>query len=131
MVFDQIYSTCYIDGKALIKFVDKEELIKAREIKRAREAEKQAKKAQAVALQEQKRLERLEKGKIAPEQMFLSLTDEFSKFDENGIPSHDKEGTEIAKSRRKKLQKEWDTQKKLHMEYLKSLENWVTFHRKK
>ncbi|CAO3675721.1 unnamed protein product [Umbelopsis ramanniana] len=109
------------DGTALIKFVDKNELIKQREIKRAREAEKQAKKAQAAALLEQKRLERLEKGKVAPEQMFLSFDKEYSKFDENGIPTHDNEGTEVAKSRRKKLQKEWDTQKKLHLEYLKSL----------
>jgi len=110
------------DGKALIKFVDKDELIKAREIKRAREAEKQVKKAQTAALQEQKRLERLEKGKLAPEQMFLGLVEEFSKFDDNGIPTHDKEGAEVAKSRRKKLQKEWDAQKKLHLEYLKSLQ---------
>lgn len=97
-------------------------MIKAREIKRAREAEKQVKKAQTAALQEQKRLERLEKGKLAPEQMFLGLVEEFSKFDDNGIPTHDKEGAEVAKSRRKKLQKEWDAQKKLHLEYLKSLQ---------
>jgi cysteinyl-tRNA synthetase len=101
--------------------VDKNELIKQREIKKAREAEKQAKKAQAAALLEQKRLERLEKGKIPPEQMFLSFDKEYSKFDENGIPTHDNEGTEVAKSRRKKLQKEWDAQKKLHLEYQKSL----------
>jgi cysteinyl-tRNA synthetase len=121
--YDHIYSLLDIDGKALVKLVDKQELIKARDIKRAREAEKQAKKAQAAALQEQKRLERLEKGKVAPEQMFLNLTNDFSKFDENGIPTHDKQGEEIAKSRRKKLQKEWDSQKKLHLEYQKSIQN--------
>ncbi|KAJ2964638.1 hypothetical protein NQZ79_g523 [Umbelopsis isabellina] len=108
------------DGKALVKLVDKQELIKAREVKQQREAEKQAKKAQAAALQEQKRLERLEKGKLAPEQMFQHLTSDYSKFDQDGIPTHDKEGAEIAKSRRKKLQKEWEAQKKLHLEYQKS-----------
>jgi cysteinyl-tRNA synthetase len=97
-------------------------LIKARDIKQQREADKLAKKAQAAALQEQKRLERLEKGKVAPEQMFQHLTHEFSTFDQDGIPTHDKEGTEIAKSRRKKLQKEWEAQKKLHLEYQKSIQ---------
>jgi hypothetical protein len=31
----------------------------------------------------------------------------------------------VAKSRRKKLQKEWDAQKKLHLEYLKSIPKWA------
>lgn len=112
----------HLDGKALVKLVDKQELIKAREVKQQREAEKQAKKAQAAALQEQKRLERLEKGKLAPEQMFQHLTSDYSQFDQDGIPTHDKEGAEIAKSRRKKLQKEWEAQKKLHLEYQKSIQ---------
>ncbi|KAF7728406.1 hypothetical protein EC973_006214 [Apophysomyces ossiformis] len=110
------------DGSALVKLVPREELIKAREKKLALLTEKEAKKAAQQAEQERKRREKLEKGRVAPQDMFRSL-DEFSKFDENGMPTHTKDGEELTKSRRKKLQKEWDTQKKLHEEYLKVYPN--------
>lgn len=106
------------DGTALVKLVSREELIKQREKKLAIIAEKEAKKAAAAAERERKRLERLEKGKLAPEEMFKQ-SDEFSQFDEQGIPTHTKDGQEVAKSRKKKLLKEYEMQKKLHEEYLK------------
>ncbi|KAI8370507.1 tRNA synthetases class I (C) catalytic domain-containing protein [Radiomyces spectabilis] len=106
------------DGTALVKLVDREELIKAREKKLALQAEKEASKAKAAAERERKRLERLQKGKLPPQEMFKS-SDEFSKFDDNGFPTHTKDGEEVTKSRKKKLQKEWDAQKKLHEEYVK------------
>lgn len=106
------------DGVALVKLVPREELIQAREKKLAIAAEKEAKKAAAAAERERKRLEKLEKGKLAPSEMFKS-SDEFSKFDESGFPTHSKDGEEVTKSRKKKLQKEFDMQKKLHDEYLK------------
>jgi cysteinyl-tRNA synthetase len=102
----------------LVKLVPREELIQAREKKLALIAEKAAKKEQAAAEREKKRLERLAKGKQAAQEMFKA-SEEFSKFDDNGIPTHNKEGEELAKNRRKKLQKEWDMQKKLHDEYIK------------
>ncbi|OZJ02371.1 hypothetical protein BZG36_04436 [Bifiguratus adelaidae] len=103
------------DGKALVKLVPREELLKAREAKLAREAEREAKKKANADANERKRLERLEKGKVAPTEMFR--TDEYTQWDENGIPTHDMAGEEVAKSRRKKLQKEWDMQNRLHQEY--------------
>lgn len=106
------------DGIALVKLVPREELIQAREKKLAIAAEKEAKKAAAAAERERKRLEKLEKGKVAPKDMFKS-SEEFTKFDEAGFPTHTKDGEEITKSRKKKAQKEWDMQKKLHDEYLK------------
>ncbi|OAD76974.1 hypothetical protein PHYBLDRAFT_185884 [Phycomyces blakesleeanus NRRL 1555(-)] len=106
------------DGTALVKLVPREELIKAREKKLAFLAEKEAKKAAAAAEREKKRLERLEKGKVSPLEMFKN-SEEFKTFDTNGMPTHSKDGEEITKSRKKKLQKEWDMQKKLHDEYLK------------
>ncbi|KAK4514775.1 Pre-mRNA-splicing factor SYF2 [Mucor velutinosus] len=108
------------DGVALVKLVPREELIQAREKKLAIAAEKEAKKAAAAAERERKRLEKLEKGKLAPSEMFKS-SDEFSKFDESGFPTHSKDGEEVTKSRKKKLQKEFDMQKKLHDEYLKEM----------
>lgn len=50
-----------------------------------------------------------------------SVAAEFSAWDENGVPTLDKDGQEVAKSRRKKLQKEWDAQNKLHLEFLKEM----------
>ncbi|KAI8646810.1 cysteinyl-tRNA synthetase [Parasitella parasitica] len=107
------------DGVALVKLVPREELIQAREKKLAIAAEKEAKKAAAAAERERKHLEKLEKGRVAPSDMFKS-SEEFSKFDESGFPTHTKDGEEITKSRKKKLQKEFDNQKKLH-EYFKEM----------
>lgn len=122
---DQIdygYLLFSVDGTALVKLVSREELIKQRERKLAIAAEKEAKKAAAAAERERKRLERLEKGKMAPQDMFKQ-SDEFSQFDEQGIPTHTKDGQEVAKSRRKKLVKEYEMQKKLHEEYLREASN--------
>ncbi|PVZ98198.1 hypothetical protein BB558_005827 [Smittium angustum] len=71
-----------------------------------------------------KLLAKLEAGKTLPEDMFRvgERATEFSEFDEDGIPTKDNAGAEITKSRRKKLVKEWETQKKLHADYLKHLE---------
>lgn len=57
-----------------------------------------------------------DKGRLSHLDMFK--TDEFSEWDQDGLPVRDKEGSEIAKNRGKKLRKEWDKQKKLH-------ETWV------
>lgn len=111
------------DGKALVKFVDRDILIAQRDEKTKRDAEKKLEKEARRLEEERKKTERLEKGKRSPDQLFkdaesLKL---YSKWDEKGIPTHDVEGTEIAKSKRKKLDKEYLVQVKLHDEYLKSL----------
>jgi len=50
--------------------------------------------------------------------MFLRETDKYSKFDEKGIPTHDQAGQELSKGGRKKLEKAYEKQLKLHQEYL-------------
>jgi len=50
--------------------------------------------------------------------MFLHETDKYSKFDEKGIPTHDQTGQELSKGGRKKLEKSYEQQVKLHQEYL-------------
>lgn len=50
---------------------------------------------------------------IAPEEMFKSQLELYSKFDEEGIPTHDVSGEKISKSSYKKLRKDWEKQKKL------------------
>lgn len=111
------------DGQpALIKFLsssEKEELIKFQKEKEQREQEKQAKKLAQQKLKEQQEKEKLEKSKIPPSELFK--TSEYSEWDEAGLPTKDKEGNEVTKSARKKLQKQYDQQKKLHSEYLASI----------
>lgn len=101
---------------ALIRPVTRElratkEQEQARERKKQEEREKREKEAAAKA----------EKGRLSHKEMFRSS--EFSAWDDDGLPTKDKEGEEINKSRRKKLQKDWERQKKLH-------ETWQEAHQR-
>lgn len=60
--------------------------------------------------------------KINPKQLFIHQTDKYSVFNENGIPTLDKDGKELSKSLAKKLQKEWEKQNENYQKYLKSQE---------
>lgn len=67
-------------------------------------------------------MDRLEKGKLPATQLFktgdaLVL---YSKWDDNGVPTHSIDGEELSKSRRKKMAKEVEMQEKLHLDYLAS-----------
>lgn len=123
-IFDPPSSSlcCSIDGQARVKFVAPEILRQARDEKEKVAADKLARRAEAKAAEDNKRLEKLEKGKLSPSDMFKKNPD-YSAWDEQGLPTLDKEGVEVAKSKKKKLQKEWDGQKKLfdaYNEYLAS-----------
>ncbi|XP_058806033.1 cysteine--tRNA ligase, cytoplasmic [Phymastichus coffea] len=106
-----------------VKFVNKVELLKEREQKKRLEAEKMAekdrKKAEADAVAAVKEAQK----KILPKEMFKAETDKYSKFNENGLPTHDIEGKEISKGQLKKLQKLQQAQEKRYAQYLASVEN--------
>lgn len=72
---------------------------------------------------EQEAREKLEKGKLNPRDMFRqgAIAEEFSTWDEEGIPLMLRDGAPVAQSRRKKLKKDWERQKKLHEQWLMSL----------
>ena len=108
------------DGKALVKLVPAAQLQAAKREKEAAVAEKAARKAQAAEQARLKRIENLEKGRTAPEQLFR--TEEYSEWDERGLPTKDKEGVELAKKRRKNLEKDFEKQTKLHREFLEAKE---------
>ncbi|KAK9471413.1 cysteinyl-tRNA synthetase [Dipodascopsis tothii] len=108
------------DLGALVKFVDKAELLRQRAEKEDKERVKAERKQKAKDEEARKLRERLEKGKTDPKLMFR--TPEYSAWDDAGLPTADKDGGEIAKSKAKKLKKEYDGQVKLHAEYLRSLE---------
>ncbi|KAK5164664.1 cysteinyl-tRNA synthetase [Saxophila tyrrhenica] len=78
-------------------------------------AAKEKAKADAAAAEREK----LEKGKLNPVEMFKA-DEEFSEWDEEGLPTKDASGEPLAKSRVKKLKKDWERQKKLHEAYLAS-----------
>ncbi|KAK0476727.1 tRNA synthetases class I (C) catalytic domain-containing protein [Armillaria novae-zelandiae] len=101
------------DGKALVKLVPPADLIKARDEKRAVQEAKAVKKAEAVAAERQKRLQKLERGHL---QMWRK--GQYGSWNDDGIPLTDGEGKELSKNQAKKLQKDWSSQKKLHEEFL-------------
>lgn len=90
------------------------ELIQARQERTARAHQKQLEKAN----KEKEALQRLEKGRLSHLEMFR--TNEYSAWDEEGLPTRDAAGEEINKSRGKKLRKDWERQKKLHEAWLGS-----------
>ncbi|RHZ49079.1 cysteine--tRNA ligase [Aspergillus thermomutatus] len=98
---------------ALVRPVTRE-LIQAREEKAARARQKQIEKEN----KEKEALKKMEKGKLSHLEMFR--TNEYSAWDEEGIPTRDAAGEEITKSRAKKLRKDWERQKKLHETWLAS-----------
>lgn len=98
---------------ALVRPVTRE-LIQARQEKAARAQQKQIEKAN----KEKEALQRLEKGKLSHLEMFR--TNEYSAWDDDGIPTRDAAGEEINKSRGKKLRKDWERQKKMHETWLAS-----------
>ena len=110
-----------LDGKALVKLVPPSELIKAREDKRALTEAKAAKKEAAVEAEKQKRLQKILKGKTAPEHFFRPPNvpeGTYGSYNDEGIPLTDGDGKELSKNQVKKVQKDYQTQKKLHEEYL-------------
>ena len=45
-------------------------------------------------------------------------TNEYSAWDDEGVPTRDAAGEELTKSRAKKIRKDWERQKKLHEAWL-------------
>uniref|UniRef100_A0A803TM06 Cysteine--tRNA ligase, cytoplasmic n=1 Tax=Anolis carolinensis TaxID=28377 RepID=A0A803TM06_ANOCA len=89
----------------VVKLVDRDTLLKEKEEKR--------------------KAAKLAKMKIPPGEMFKSEHDKYSKFDENGFPTHDTEGKELSKGQMKKLKKQYEAQEKLYKEYLQMVQNGV------
>ncbi|KAF3941077.1 hypothetical protein ABW19_dt0205742 [Dactylella cylindrospora] len=110
-------------GAALVKFVSAEQLLAEKKEKEARAAEKERRKEELRREKERVERERLEKGKLSPLVMFKEGegSEEYSEWDEEGMPTKDKEGAAVAKSKSKTLKKQWLMQKKLHDAYLTHL----------
>ncbi|XP_030416410.1 cysteine--tRNA ligase, cytoplasmic isoform X1 [Gopherus evgoodei] len=107
----------------VVKLVDRETLLKEREEKKKIEEEKKRKKEEASRKKQEQEAAKLAKMKIPPHAMFKSELDKYSKFDENGFPTHDTEGKELSRGQMKKLKKLYEAQEKLHKEYLQMVQN--------
>ena len=99
------------DEPALVRPVTRE----LRAARRERE-EREAAKQKAKEEREREAAAKAEKGRLSHLDMFR--TSEFGAWDDEGLPVRDAEGKEVAKSRAKKLRKEWERQKKLHEAWL-------------
>ncbi|KAH0620960.1 hypothetical protein JD844_021889 [Phrynosoma platyrhinos] len=109
----------------VVKLVDRNTLLKEREEKKKIEEEKRKKKEEAARKKQEQEAAKLAKMKISPRELFKSEHDKYSKFDENGFPTHDTEGKEISKGQMKKLKKLYEAQEKLYKEYLQMVQNGV------
>lgn len=101
------------DQPALIRPVTKE-LRASRVEKEERENQKQVAKQQ----REREAAAKADKGRQSHLEIFR--TDEYSAWDAEGLPTKDKEGKEITKSKAKKLRKEWEKQKERHDAWTKA-----------
>ena len=105
----------------LIKFIPREELIRAREERQAEMAAKRHKKEEADRERVRAEHDRVERGKQSHFDMFH--TEEYSAWDTDGLPTKDAQGAEVTKSRSKKLKKDWERQKKMHEAWLSAQGN--------
>ena len=113
-LFDRgIYLEDRENQPALIRPVTRE-LRVARQEKEERARQKQKAKEE----RERQNASKAEKGRLSHREMFR--TEEYGAWDAEGVPTHEKDGGEVTKSKRKKLQKDSDRQKKLHEIWLKA-----------
>jgi cysteinyl-tRNA synthetase len=96
------------------KLDDPETMRKERAQKEAVKAEKERQKEEMARLA----AEREARAAIPPETMFLNMTDLYSAFDEQGLPTTDKAGEPLSKGVIKKLAKEQAKQKEAHDKFL-------------
>lgn len=102
---------------AMVRPVDSE-LRAARQQKEEREQQKREAKEKREKEEAEKAAKKAELAKLSPLDMFR--TQEYSGWDDEGLPIRDAKGEEIPKNKMKKLRKEWEKQKKLHDEWILS-----------
>lgn len=108
------------DGKALVKLVNPDILLRARDEKAAATAAKASKKAASAEAEKTKKRAKMEKGKVAPSEMFKPPNvpeGTYSEWNAEGLPTKDGEGKDLSGAKAKKVAKETEIQKKLHGEY--------------
>ncbi|KAH7135004.1 cysteinyl-tRNA synthetase [Dendryphion nanum] len=103
------------NAPAMVRLVDAD-LRAARDQKEALARQKLEAKEKRDREEAEKKAKLAEQAKISHSELFR--TNEYSAWDADGLPTKDREGADVPKSKAKKLRKEWEKQKKLHEEYL-------------
>lgn len=101
------------NAPSLWKLDDPDTLRRELEAKRERERQAVLQKIRQKLATKTSELEKLRLGLTAPVDMFRSRLDEFSEWDETGLPTKDKGGQDIEKSRKKRLDKELKARQKI------------------
>lgn len=103
---------------------DSESLMLEIRRKKAAEAEKAAEKRRLKAEREAKELLELEKGRTHPSEMFKlgDYATKYSAYAEDGMPTKDSNGEDLAKSALKTLKKARLQQEKIHARFLKAVD---------
>jgi len=108
------------DLSAVVKLMDKETILKERAAKQAEIDKKTKAKEDAKRKQLEEKKAKDAKAMIHPSELFKNETDKYSKFDEQGIPTHNVAGEPISASQIKKMKKVYTQQEKLHNKYLEN-----------
>ena len=98
------------------KLEDPETLIKERERKIEEKKQKEEEKKQRAELALKK------KSTPASEWFKVFFADKYSKFDEQGLPTHNSKDKELHENERKKLQKEWNKQDGIYKKWVEEEE---------
>ncbi|RLN37355.1 hypothetical protein BBJ28_00017441 [Nothophytophthora sp. Chile5] len=106
-------------GSAVWKLANKDELVEEMEKKVQEKVKKEEQKRARLEEEARKKAELAEKAKIHPAEMFLGMKEKYSKFDANGLPTHDAAGEPVSKGQLKKLAKEQAKQKALYEKHSK------------
>lgn len=99
---------------AVIKFVDKETLLKEKQQQLEEQEKKRKQKEEAKKKLQAEKAAKEAKARIPPWEMFKHETDKYSKFDEQGVPTHDQTGEPLSGKLIKKLKKMYQQQDKLY-----------------
>ncbi|KAG9510887.1 Cysteine--tRNA ligase, cytoplasmic, partial [Fragariocoptes setiger] len=93
------------ESHTAVKIIDRETALREREqLRQAKLERERMKELKEHAKAEKKQQQQSDaKNLLSPSEMFRSQTDRFSRFDDNGLPTHDFEGKKISDSQRKKL----------------------------
>ena len=101
--------------KSVWKFFDKEEYLKEKEKeKELKENKKKQKEAEAK--------EREHKLSLTAKEYYATLTDKYSEYDSEGIPTKNAKGNELSKEQYNKLKKEFAKHDKQHQKWLEQQE---------
>jgi len=109
--------------ESVVKLVGKEILLKEKQQKLEEQELKRKQKEEAKRKKAEEKAQKDAKAKMPPSEMFKHEIDKYSKFDDQGIPTHDASGKELSASQLKKLKKLYAVQEKNYSKLMAEVHN--------